>query len=119
MCRRPEFREHRRRWGCDGDTAEPWDYIECISCEAKSPAREACLACSGTGQLPLTRCPWVYAGAKERFVCDHAMFLEAGLLPQGGGWGDLPVSLQTAWRIVASERASITRQKHARANQQS
>jgi hypothetical protein len=108
LCRRPENRDLRERWGCDGP-AEAWGRIPCPSCGDE--ADEDCATCGGAGHLELTRCPWSMIGPRERYACEVAVLLEGGLLPFGGGWDELPASLVQAVRIVARERAEIERRR--------
>lgn len=78
-----------------------------MACAGKE---EACPVCKGTGRQGLTRCPWVMVGQRERFVCQVASWVEAGVLPYAEvGWSDLPMSLVLAVNLVSAERADIDR----------
>lgn len=110
LCTRPEFRDERRRWGCDEPTEAPWLLIDCFMCGGQPRVQPHCLACRGEGRLGLDRCESHYVGPRERFVVDAVVMLEAGVAPFPGELGEWPAPFVDAVHLVASERGRILRE---------
>lgn len=113
LCGLEEFQEKREEWGCDSDTKEPWEHIECFRCTPRT--RQWCKTCGGKGTLPLTRCPYVYCGVREQFVVQAASFGEVGMRPwQETGWSEYPANFLDALMLVLVEKSEIEQERMRR-----
>ncbi|MGB0890566.1 MAG: hypothetical protein ACPGWS_09810 [Solirubrobacterales bacterium] len=84
-----------------------WNTIDCFAC-AQADSSEDCDACGGTGEFKLDRCPWTYAGAAERFVCEIVpAWCEHGVNPLDVAPADWPATFYDAVQIVIAEYVEV------------
>lgn len=100
---RAERLERRARWGCDAELEHAVLEVECWVC--RDDPDDACPHCKGTGTHPIRRCPWSVVDGTALQVVEGLAFLDVGVLPAPGGWGDQAATWWDATVIAMQERA--------------
>jgi len=108
VCRRPEAKEDRARWGCDGPTDMPAFDYDCVRCFGTDPE---CTRCAGSGIEQATRCAFAVRTAISCRIIEYVGLVEAGFLPVEGGWEDQSATFAHAVRFAAGQRAKILARK--------
>jgi hypothetical protein len=67
-----------------------------------------CAHCSGSGRVPVLRCPWAILEESDTLAVELALlFLEQGVLPEEGALLDQSAVFYDCWRLVSGVRAEV------------
>ncbi len=111
LCSTEEHRAKRAEWGCDAPLDEPWDSLDCWACEGEPRFMPHCRVCNGTGSLPLTWCPWRYAGLIEREIVAAFCAAQQGQ-PIARSYAEAPAPLLDAFDLIAPHYTEAMKAAH-------
>lgn len=104
--------QKRLAWGCDAPSEEPVDFLTpCRFCKGQ---RSECVHCNGANRIPIHRCPNKLVTSRHVHAVRAVAQVEAGILPDSGGWNDQAHTFVVAYPWIAAEIQTTREEEAAR-----